>query len=281
MRRAIARGRVFPQKFSTDRRIGRLSLKAVALFPLIWVNADDQGRLSGDPEEIKYAVCPNIDHITKQDVPEILKELVDNKLILHYNTSKTYAVQMLDWWDECKLQWAWPSDYSPPDGWEDRLRYKSDSKTVFTKNWMSQVNSQVSDHSFSGEVSGESPQTFPLTTPSEKEKGEEIGMRMRKGRGRGNSPECSGEKTPSPTLTGEPLLKFLTDTFPRAFGRNPDSRESAQLRDIGAEISSAGGATGEQIHDAFKEAAIHNKQSISYIRAVLFDWLSIDRGPPA
>ncbi|GAI71593.1 unnamed protein product, partial [marine sediment metagenome] len=30
----------------------------------MWANADDQGRLSGDPEEIKYACCPNIDHVS-------------------------------------------------------------------------------------------------------------------------------------------------------------------------------------------------------------------------
>ena len=110
MRRAIARGRVFPQSYSTDRRYGRLSLKACALFPLMWANADDQGRLHGDPEEVKYAVCPNIDHITKADIPELLEELDKNELIKVYNTSKTKAIQMLDWWQVQRLQWAWPSE---------------------------------------------------------------------------------------------------------------------------------------------------------------------------
>ena len=72
MRRAIARGRVFPQSYSTDRRYGRLSLKACALFPLMWANADDQGRLCGDPEEVKYAVCLNIDHVNKADIFDVL-----------------------------------------------------------------------------------------------------------------------------------------------------------------------------------------------------------------
>ncbi|GAJ14160.1 unnamed protein product, partial [marine sediment metagenome] len=43
MRRAVARGRIFPQSYSTDRRYGHLSLMACALFPLMWVNCDDQG----------------------------------------------------------------------------------------------------------------------------------------------------------------------------------------------------------------------------------------------
>jgi hypothetical protein len=136
MRRAVARGRVFPQSFSTDRRYGRLSLKAVALFPLMWVNADDQGRLCGEPEEIKYICCPNVKHIAEEDVPTLLQELQDNKLILLYNTPKSPAIQLLDWWDPHRApQWAWPSDYSPPEGWQDHLRYKKDSYTVETLNW--------------------------------------------------------------------------------------------------------------------------------------------------
>ncbi len=135
MRRAVARGRVFPQNFSTDRRYGRLSLKAVALFPLMWVNADDQGRLCGDPEEIKYAVCPNIDHITKADIPGLLKELHDNKLLLCYDSQKSAAIQMLDWWDIQRPQWASPSEYSPPEGWNDRLRFHASPTEIIMENW--------------------------------------------------------------------------------------------------------------------------------------------------
>ena len=76
-----------------------------------------------------------------------------------------------------------------------------------------------------------------------------------------------------------PLQVFI-DTFPNAFGRKPDSREFAQLRDLSKEISSAGGATEEQVYDAFKEAATQNKLHVSYIRAILLDWLGVARGPP-
>ena len=137
MRRSTARGRVFPQSYSTDRRYGRLSLKACALFPLIWVNADDQGRLCGDPEEVKYACCPNIDHITKADIPQILQELEQNRLIKSYGTANSVAIQLLDWWSVQKPQWAWPSEYQPSEGWHDRLRYKNGARTVVTENWPS------------------------------------------------------------------------------------------------------------------------------------------------
>jgi len=151
MRRSVARGRVFPQSYSTDRRYGRLSLKAIGLFPLIWANADDQGRLCGDPEEIKYVCCPNIDHITKADVHGLLEELELHSLIRLYETPRSAAIQILDWWDIQRPQWAWPSEYPPLNGWKDRLRYKRGATTVVTENWPSpaerqngaQVNSDV------------------------------------------------------------------------------------------------------------------------------------------
>jgi len=289
MRRAVARGRMFPQGYSTDRRYGRLSLKAIGLFPLMWSNADDQGRLCGDPEEIKYAVCPNIDHITKQDIPGLLQELQDNNLILCYDTPKSAAIQMLDWWDaNQKMQWAWPSDYQPPEGWQDHLRYKKDAKTVVKRNWPvsgedsgeDNIISQVSSEESSGECSGEQGSKGFPHLPKVNVKETIRGKR----RGRGNSPETQNgsqvRNHPSPSLTGSSLFDYFNEVFPKAFGRKPASRETAQLRDLGKEISSAGGATSKQVYDAFKEACDLNKFSISYVRAVLLDWLGLERGPP-
>ncbi|NVM24115.1 MAG: hypothetical protein HWN68_20345, partial [Desulfobacterales bacterium] len=117
MRRASARGRILPQWLSIDRRLGHVSLKAAHLFDLLWVNCDDQGRFSGDPEDIKHVACPNRDDITKVDIPQLLVELDDQELIKLYSTSKTRALQMLDWWEVHRPQWAWPSQYPPPEGW--------------------------------------------------------------------------------------------------------------------------------------------------------------------
>ena len=337
MRRAVARGRVFPQYYSTDRRYGRLSLKAIGLFPLMWANADDQGRLVGDPEEVKYAVCPNVDHITKQDIPELLKELEANELILCYNTPKSAAIQILDWWNVMrKLQWAWPSDYPPPEGWQDHLRYKKDAKTVITLNWPvsgensgeTGINAQVNKESSSGDNPGENPgetginaqvnkesssgdnpgensgekvENSPLTTPYlEKEKE----MEKEEEEGEGNSPEDSaeepfstsnsGEKIPSPSLTADTsqILRELTQCFKREFGRvpasNPDkviprepnAREAAQLRDLAKNLSADGGVPLDFIKQAYREAAGQDKHHISYVRAVLLDWLGLARSPP-
>lgn len=156
MRRSVARGRVFPQSYSTDRRYGRLSLKAIGLFPLIWANADDQGRLCGDPEEVKYVCCPNIDHITKADVPGLLEELERHNLIRLYETPRSAAIQILDWWDIQRPQWAWPSEYPPLNGWKDRLRYKRGATTVVTENWPSSAERQNDAQVISDVTPGES-----------------------------------------------------------------------------------------------------------------------------
>ncbi|GAI90036.1 unnamed protein product, partial [marine sediment metagenome] len=130
---------------------------------------------------------------------------------------------------------------------------------------------QVSNKIGSGEQSQK-----PLTTPSEIRK-----RKLKEETERGNSPEASpeasGEKpAPSPAA----YLNFYIDSFKKAWGRKPNTREAAQLRDLEKKIYSAGGATAEQVHDAFKEAAFQNKLHISYVRAILLDRLGIARGPP-
>jgi len=284
MRRSIARGRVFPQSYSTDRRYGRLSLKACALFPLMWANADDQGRLSGDPDEIKYAVCPNIDHIVKEDIPDLLKNIEQNELIKRYNTRKSAAIQLLDWWEVQRLQWAWPSEYPPFEGWQDRLRYKKGAKEVVTQNWGSPENPPEN----SPERSPENSFTSPLTNPYENERENE--REEVRGSGRGNSPEDSGENSsPSPAADLQIINRVLIKSFRHEWGRvpaeapdtvierEPDARELAQLRDLGKELSARGGVPLDYIKQAFGEAAGARKLHISYARAVLLDWLGVAR----
>ena len=282
MKRAVARGRMLPQSLSTDPRMGRLSLKAALLFPLMWVNADDQGRLSGDPDEIKYAVCPNIDHISKGDIPELIKELQAQGLIKAYSTSKATAVQMLDWWEEQRLQWAWPSRYPPPDGWIDRLRYKPTPKEIVTENWLPP--SQLG--SLPPEAPPGSQAASPLTTPeklakereSTKEKEIENEKEEERGRGRGNIPGAPGGTSPPPGTYPEISNNFL-ECYEKGWGLKVDGKALSQIRDFSKEISAAG-CPVSYIREAFKEAADQNKCSLSYVRAILLDWLGVARGPP-
>jgi len=363
MRRAVARGRVFSQSYSTDRRYGRLSLKAVALFPLMWANADDQGRLSGDHEEIKYAVCPNIDHITKADIPELLREMEDNDLIKVYNTHKTKAMQLLDWWEEAgaKLQWARPSEYDPPEGWEDRLRYKERPEgPVITENWTpkdkirntltkemklailerdnytcrycgatrdvgvdievahispvrdggsnDEDNLVAACHRCNMQELGRPPDAPPSQQASQsgdrseqresnKEKSEtEIEIGDRRGRRIRNKPGQPGgrpgEPSPSPTglsLQEKGVYETLKENYHMRWGQvhaeNPEkiiprplqAKAGAQLRDLAIELSAAGGCPADTIKQAFDEACGQHKYHISYVRAILLDWMGVER----
>jgi len=49
------------------------------------------------------------------------------------------------------------------------------------------------------------------------------------------------------------------------------------MRDLAQELSSAGGCPLEYIDQAFHEAAGQQKYHISYVRAILLDWLDIPR----
>ena len=315
MRRTTARGRVFPQFYSTDRRYARLSIKAIAIFPLMWSNADDQGRLGGDPEEIKYTCCPNIDDISKSDVPQLLAELAQHEILLLYNTHRTAAIQMLDWWKvHQKLQWAWPSDYPPPNGWQDHLRYKKDAKTVITLSWPvsgeTLNGSQVSTENGSGETQADPD--HPASVLSGTENSQHAGASLplplsdkeeEEERGRGKSPESlkgSQVSTP-PSLTGlctdgNKISSQLVDNFRHWFGhvkasdpntnipREPAAKDLAQLRDLAEELVRGGGVPLDFIRQAFREAGgqtEESKHSVSYVRIILLAWLGRpkDRSP--
>ncbi len=297
MRRAVARGRLLPQSLSTDRRFGRLSLKAQVLYPLLWVNADDQGRLSGDSDEIKYAACPSVKEIAADEIPDLLQQMETEIMIKVYATSKTKALQMLDWWDVQKLQWAYPSEYPPPEEWMDRLRYHASPTQIVTENWPTKATSLPSAPAT---LLPSAPATsLPSATQSDRESSKENiekeeGKRIR--RGRGNLPSALGSKSSSSITnlsTDEiEILHTLTTCFKREWGRvpaeapdtvvlrEPVAKESAQLRDLARELSSAGGCPLDYIGQAFREAAERQKFHVSYVRAVLHAWLDRERGPP-
>jgi hypothetical protein len=219
MKKTFARGRILPQSLSTDPRYGRLSWKARVLYPLIWTSCDDQGRISGDPDEIKYAICPNMDDISKEDIRGLLSELETEGYIKVYSTSKRQAIQMLDWWEVQKLQWAWPSEFPPPEGWRDRLRYKKGKKQVVTQNWDS------------GESSPENPpESPPEISPESNEASERGKIKNQKLKLKNQvssiknqvliSPENSGERSPPEGgLPGKGLFENLLEQIKGAANR--------------------------------------------------------------
>lgn len=276
MRRAIARGRMVPQGLSTDPRYGHLSLKAKVLYPLLWINCDDQGRFSGDSDEIKYAACPSVKEISAEEITTILKEMEAQNLITVFSTSKTKAVQMLDWWEEQKLQWASPSRYQAPLGWTDHQRYHTSPTEIITENWPPTVLPSAL-----GSLLGSKLQSPPLTTPPEKKQKKKEEIEEEEGR----SPSALGSNSPSPSpvalsrenkkLELDIYQKFI-ECIPFCFGHEPTSKELCQIRDYSKELAAAQ-APPQLVFDAFKEATAHNKLHLSYVRAVVLDWQGVER----
>jgi len=286
MSRRIAKGRLVPQSRSTDPRIGRVSLKAATLYDRMWINADDQGRLPGDSDEIKYTTCPNLPDIPQGDIPGLLQELKNQKLIRVYNSTTTEAIQLLDWWHEQKLQWAYPSEFSPLEGWVDHLRYHQTPSEIKTENWPPPaLPSRLPSNPASALPS--TLQEPPLTTPLDKGKG--------KGKGKGRLPSTLGSKSsPSPSdfctdrnkISSELLENFRMQwgkveakNPDKVFPREPGGKDLAQLRDLSVELVAAGGCPLGYIREAFREAAGQGKQKekITYVRAIMCDWLGIER----
>ena len=174
---------------------------------------------------------------------------------------------------------------------------------MITQNWNtsggssgeSRNSAQANAKSASGEASAESPESpfsFPQTPFYYPENESRKASRSGRGNGRRNSPENSGERYPSPSPTGyfdQDILERLTVCFRREWGRvpagspyeiiprEPDARESAQLRDLAGELSAAN-CPLDHIDQAFRDAAGRpDKMHLSYVRAILLDWLGIER----
>ena len=130
-----AKGRLLPSSLSRSAAFGALPMRGKVLYPLIMANADDQGRILAEPQMLKWDVCPNVDDIGPDDVVEALRAMEQQDLIRVYDAGGVKALQLLHWWtDQASMQWAYPSDFAPPDGWNDRLRFRQAGQ-VITINW--------------------------------------------------------------------------------------------------------------------------------------------------
>ena len=211
------------------------------------------------------------------------------------------------------MQWAWPSEYPAPNGWKDHLRYKKDTKTVVTENWPVSGETiddvQVSTNTVSGEHTPKPP-VSPLNNPPiiPRETGTETG----EGKGKRNSPDRPDDKPPSSPdgISGsnkvtesdggetEAVIKGIENTLVTCYrydwGRvRPDApdkiipreltpRDAAQLRDLAMEIFNKGGDKDMMmIKQAFGEAGMYQKFSISYVRKVLLEWMGVSTERPA
>jgi len=129
------KGRMLPSSLSRSQPFSRLPLAAKALYPLLMANADDQGRQVADPQMVKWNVCPNVEEIPVSEIPYLLETMAGEHLVCVYQDESQLVVQLCEWWkDQSAMQWAYPSDFLPKNGWDDRLRFRNQGR-VITINW--------------------------------------------------------------------------------------------------------------------------------------------------
>ena len=207
--------RMLRSSLSRARDFGSLSTRAQLLYVLLVLNADDQGRLQAAPDIIKLDVCPRVPDIAMEGIPELLQEMERARLVRVYDDGSGEPVlQLLQWWEEQRsLQWAYPSDYPPQDGWDDCLRFRQGGN-VITLNWPNSPDGATSvPLSDLAERFSRHPQRRSLAIALRKALGEPLP---------GRSPMASGNDTPEPSP--EPLGRATPDPSPKPLGNDtPDS----------------------------------------------------------
>jgi hypothetical protein len=149
-------------------------------------HADDQGRGKAHPSLLRAQVFP-YDDVTLGDVAEWLRLIQNNGTIKLYAVDGKDYYQMCNWWEYQAHQYAMPSDYPKPDGWNDRIRKTFTKGQIVTCNWIlsngtrspdtcdeqgrpiqvnNQVNIQDKDKDKDKEYGGGPPPAPPLPTPS-------------------------------------------------------------------------------------------------------------------
>lgn len=109
---------IYPE-MCDSRTLSRCSVLANALWPRLIVQADDQGRLHGDGQDVRGLCFPKME-VTAAQVDEALEELARVGCIRRYDRRGEPYIQLMDWWAyQSFMRRAYPSRYPAPTGWKD------------------------------------------------------------------------------------------------------------------------------------------------------------------
>jgi hypothetical protein len=253
--------------FFTDEKMKKATVPERLLAAAIIANQDDDGRLRGDPAYLR-SIAFLYDDYSLDEVKAMRDHLTKaNPNIIFYENSGDEYIQLKRHKRYQKPRYYHPSKFPAPPGWpfEDKEQQPS------------------SDHA----VTKEQPSSDHVVTTG---KGKGLDLDLDKGKGEGR-----GHPAPSPTDLSTDINKIinkLVESFRFEFGRvpaenldtiiprEPNARERAQIRDLAQELSAAGGCPLNYIREAFREAVGQeekSKKSVSYVRAILLDWLGVER----
>lgn len=112
---------IYPESCDSDT-LAACDAMAQFLFDRLIVQADDQGRLPGDPVQVKARCMPRIAEATPRRIAQWLGQLVAHGLIRLYGSDGYRLLQIEAWWKhQGSMRRAYPSRWPAPEGWSDRV----------------------------------------------------------------------------------------------------------------------------------------------------------------
>jgi hypothetical protein len=108
---------------STSQSLAACHPMAQLLFDRLMAQADDQGRLIGDPKVVRALCMPLIPMATPRKVATWLAQLAHEGMVKRYESGGRALLQLVNWWtSQGSMKRSYPSRWAPPPGWKDRIR---------------------------------------------------------------------------------------------------------------------------------------------------------------
>jgi len=89
-------GRMLNQNISRSIKVAMLSLQSKLLYTWLIPYGDDEGRLEGEPQHIKWTVTPQMNW-SFDLISKLLLEIHNSELIIWYKDNLKYYIQIMDW----------------------------------------------------------------------------------------------------------------------------------------------------------------------------------------
>lgn len=246
--------------FFGDEKMKKCSVEERLLALAMIANQDDDGRLRGDPAYLR-AIAFLYDDYSLDQVKAVRDHIaeVNPNFTVYQNAGEDY-IQLKHHTRYQKPRYYHPSKFPPPPGWpfED-------------KNPIPKLPSSNQKVTLGKDIDID----LDLDLDKDRVRDGQLQTTLLSGNQEVTSKQPSSNHevtTPSPST--KDILDRLKKCYPYAFGKEPGARISAQLRDLATELSAAG-CPLPHIDEAFREAASVNKLSVSYIKAILFNWLGV------
>jgi len=233
--------------FFTDERMKKATVPERLLGAAIIANQDDDGRLRGDPAYLR-AIAFLYDDYSLEEVKQMRDHLARvNPNILVYENDEEEYIQLKRYQRYQRPRYYHPSKFPAPLDWP-----------------LEESNQRVTTPQ---------PSSNQVVTMGEGE-GKNLDLDLDKGKGEG--PKRHPKPSPSTPIQ---IYGNFVECYEQGWGKRTSGKTLAQMRDFSQELSAAG-CPESYVREAFKEAAKANKHKLTYVRAILLDWLGVARGPP-